>query len=249
MREGGLSPLPGFGAAVTPMPQKSVQPPRLRNRCPIAMKKTLRTFIAVEITPAIRSRAGELIAALAGTSADVKWVEPNNLHLTLKFLGDVPQQEIARVCQAMARGAAEVEPFELDVRGAGAFPNAARPHTVWLGAGGGSEPMVVLHDHVEAALAKLGYREEHRRFQTHLTIGRVRGLGPGIAELGSLLQQHADFAAGRMTVGKITLFASTLTPNGPIYEVLGTAPCVSVKSVGRDQPGFQKDSQQAGSLR
>ena len=188
------------------------------------MKRTLRTFIAVEITQAIRNRAGELIAALAVTPADVKWVDPHNLHLTLKFLGDVQQQEIACVCQAMARGATEVEPFELDVRGAGAFPNAARPHTVWLGASGGSEPMLVLHDHVEAAVAKLGYREEHRRFQTHLTIGRVRGLGPGVAELGHLLQQQADFSAGRMTVGKVTLFASTLTPNGPIYDVLGTAP-------------------------
>jgi RNA 2',3'-cyclic 3'-phosphodiesterase len=188
------------------------------------MKKTLRTFLAVEITPAIRARAGELIAALAGTSADVKWVEPHNLHLTLKFLGDVKQEEIVPVCQAMADGAAEVDPFQLDVRGAGAFPNAARPRTVWLGASDGREPMVVLHDHVEAALAKLGYREEHRRFQTHLTIGRVRGAGPGIAELGKLLQQHADFPAGRMTVAKITLFSSTLTPNGPIYDVLGTAP-------------------------
>jgi 2'-5' RNA ligase len=188
------------------------------------MKKTLRSFVAVEITPSIRKRTGELIAALAGPSADVKWVEPHNLHLTLKFLGEVSQQEIARVCQAMARGAAEVEPFELDVRGAGAFPNAARPRTVWLGAGDGSQPMVALHDRVEAALAKLGYREEHRRFQPHLTIGRVRGAGLGIAELGRLVQQHADFAAGRMTVGKVTLFASTLTPDGPIYELLGTGP-------------------------
>ncbi len=188
------------------------------------MKKTLRTFVAVEITQAIRKRAGELIAALAGTSADVKWVEPHNLHLTLKFLGEVHQNEIAQVCQAVARGAAEVEPFELEVCGAGAFPNAARPRTVWLGAGEGAESMVVLHDCVEAALAKLGYREEHRRFQPHLTIGRVRGVGPGITELGQLLQQHADFAAGRMTVGKVTLFASTLTPDGPVYELLGTGP-------------------------
>jgi RNA 2',3'-cyclic 3'-phosphodiesterase len=188
------------------------------------MKKTLRTFAAVEITPAIRARAGELIAALAGTAADVKWVEPHNLHLTLKFLGDVRQEEIVQVCQATTRGAAQVEPFELDVRGAGAFPNAARPRTVWLGAGEGREPMVVLHDRVEAALAKLGYREEHRRFQTHLTIGRVRGAGAGIVELGKLLQQQADFQAGRMAVGKVTLFSSTLTPDGPIYDVLGTAP-------------------------
>ena len=103
----------------------------------------------------------------------MNWVEPHNLHLTLKFLGEVHEREIAEVCQAVAPGAAEVEPFDLEVRGAGAFPTAARPRTVWLGAGAGAERMVVLHDRVEAALAELGYREEHRRFQTHLTIGRV----------------------------------------------------------------------------
>jgi RNA 2',3'-cyclic 3'-phosphodiesterase len=187
------------------------------------MNKTLRTFLAVEISSPIRARAGELIAALAATTADVKWVEPHNLHLTLKFLGDVHHREIAEVCQAVAEGAAEVEPFELEVRGAGAFPNAARPRTVWLGASAGADQMVLLHDRLEAALAELGYRKEHRRFQTHLTIGRVRGTGPGIAELGKLLQQHADFAVGSMTVQKVTAFSSTLMPAGPVYEVLGTA--------------------------
>jgi RNA 2',3'-cyclic 3'-phosphodiesterase len=83
--------------------------------------------------------------------------------------------------------------------------------------------MVVLHDRVEAALAKLGYREEHRRFQPHMTIGRVRGAGPSITELGALVQQHADFKAGRLTVAKVTLFASSLTADGPIYDPLGTA--------------------------
>lgn len=187
------------------------------------MKKTLRTFVAVEISKPIRARATELISALSGTIADVKWVETHNLHLTLKFLGEVHEREIAEVCEAVARGAARVKPFELEVRGAGAFPTAARPRTVWLGAGVGAEPMVVLHDRVEAALAKLGYREEHRRFQTHLTIGRVRGTGPCIAELGQLVLQHADFVAGTMTVQKVTVFSSELTSEGPIYEVVGSA--------------------------
>ncbi len=207
------------------------------------MKNTLRTFVAVEISGAIRARAGELIAALQGTAADVKWVEPQNRHLTLKFLGDVHQREIAEVCQAVARGAAEVAPFELEVRGAGAFPTAARPRTVWLGAGDGAEEMVALHDRVEDALAGLGYRKEHRRFQVHLTIGRVRGGGAGkrgqspfagtarrvlrtngdCPLFPALLQQHAGFLAGRMSVEKLTVFASTLSPAGPVYEVLGTA--------------------------
>ena len=121
------------------------------------------------------------------------------------------------------RGAAEVHGFELELRGAGAFPSAARPRTVWLGAGEGAQEMTALHGQVEAQLAKLGFRKEHRRFQTHLTIGRVRGGGPGVAELAARLQQNADFAAGRMAVDKLTVFASTLTPAGPIYDVLGTA--------------------------
>ena len=106
------------------------------------MKKTLRTFVAVEISGPIRARAGELIAALAGTAADVKWVEPHNLHLTLKFLGDVHRAGNRPGVPGRGRGAAEVEPFELEVRGAGAFPTAARPRTVWLGAGAGAEEML-----------------------------------------------------------------------------------------------------------
>lgn len=187
------------------------------------MKKTLRTFAAVEITAAIRARTEELIDSLEGTTADVNWVEPHNLHLTLKFLGDVHQREITTVCKAIARGTAKIKPFEIEVRGAGAFPNAARPRTIWLGVTVGEEPMIELHDRVEAELAELGYREEHRRFQAHMTIGRVRGAGIGITELGDRLQNQADFLAGRMTVNKVTLFTSTLTPDGPIYEIVGSS--------------------------
>jgi RNA 2',3'-cyclic 3'-phosphodiesterase len=154
----------------------------------------------------------------------VKWVETHNLHLTLKFLGEVHQREIMAVCQAVGSSASEVDQFELEVRGAGAFPTAARPRTVWLGAGEGASQMVALHGRVEAALAKLGYREEHRRFQPHLTIGRVRGAGPGIAELGELLKQHTGTLIGSMTVRKVTVFSSTLNSSGPTYDVLGTLP-------------------------
>jgi 2'-5' RNA ligase len=187
------------------------------------MRKKIRTFIAVELNGPIRARADELIAAFSGTAADVKWVEPQNLHLTLKFLGEVRTDDIAGICRAVSVGAKRVAAFELDVRGAGAFPNAAKPHTIWLGAGDGAESMVQLHDAIEAELAKLGFREERRRFQPHLTIGRVRGMGIGITELGQLLLQNADTPIGRMNVQKVTVFSSTLLPEGPVYEVIGSA--------------------------
>ena len=102
------------------------------------MKQTVRTFVAVEINDTNRACAEELIAKLQGAAADVKWVEAGNLHLTLKFLGDVPAREIARVCEVVQRGAGKVEAFELHLRGAGAFPNDRRPRTLWLGSGDGA---------------------------------------------------------------------------------------------------------------
>ena len=187
------------------------------------MKRTVRTFAAVEINAAIRSTAEKLIESLGSAGADVKWVEPNNMHLTLKFLGEVPSQEIPRICESVARGAAKVEPFEFEVYGAGAFPNTARPRTLWLGAGAGEEAMIDLHGHVEAALIKLGYRKEHRRFRPHLTIGRVRRGGPGLEQLGELLEEQADLEAGKITVSHVVVFSSELDRGGPIYQALGRA--------------------------
>ncbi len=184
------------------------------------MKSTIRTFVAVEINRAVRDRAGELIEQLRAAPADVKWVDVHNLHLTLKFLGEVPAREISRVCKAVEQGAAKVEPFELEVCGAGAFPSAARPRTLWLGTGSGEQGMIALHDHVEAALAKLGFRKEHRRFHPHLTLGRVRRDGPAVAELGQLVKARADFHAGQVKVNQVVVFSSQLQPTGPVYEAL-----------------------------
>jgi len=188
------------------------------------MKKLLRVFIAVPVGDSVRARASELIGTLSGTTAKVKWVDPHQLHLTLKFLGDVPQRDVADVCRAASRGAQAIEPFDLEIRGAGAFPHAARPRTVWLGAAAGADRMIALYDSIETTLAELGFRKEHRRFQPHLTLGRVLGAGPSIAELGTLLGQHADFSAGMTVVDEAAVYASTLTPAGPIYELLGAAP-------------------------
>jgi RNA 2',3'-cyclic 3'-phosphodiesterase len=188
------------------------------------MKSTVRTFVAVELDEAVRARASELIAALRASPAEVKWVDAHNLHLTLKFLDEVPLTDIPAVCAAVQAAAAKIEPFEMQIRGAGAFPNAGRPRTIWLGAREGVEAMAALHKHLEDSLAKVGFRKEHRRFQAHLTIGRVRGGGPAIKQLGDLLWQYADFNAGQLSVDELVVFSSQLERTGPIYEALGRAP-------------------------
>jgi 2'-5' RNA ligase len=188
------------------------------------MKSLIRTFIAVEIDAAIRRAAAKLIEQLRSAGADVKWVEPENLHLTLKFLGDLGPDGVARVCRAVQQATACVPPFEIEIRGAGAFPNVHRPQTIWLGASDGDEQMAELAEQVESALEPFGFRRETRRFRTHLTIGRVRRNGGRIAGLGSALAEQAGYEAGRMPVEEVVVFSSELTRAGPIYEAMGRAP-------------------------
>ncbi len=105
------------------------------------MKDTVRTFVAVETSSAVRQRAAELIEILAATGAKVSWAKHHNLHLTLKFLDEVRWNEIGGVTQAVREAAQSAEPFDLEIRGAGAFPSAGKPRTLWLGTADGSEPL------------------------------------------------------------------------------------------------------------
>ena len=188
------------------------------------MKQKIRTFVAVAISSAVRDRAAELIDEFRGTGAQVKWVEPQNLHVTLKFLGDVDSPEIDHVCRAVEQAVADAPPFEFELRGAGAFPDTRRPRTVWLGIGQGSHQIVALNERIEPPLAKLGFRKEARRFQPHLTIGRVRRGGPVVAELGRLIAEHDDLEIGRSHVREAIVFSSQLDRSGPTYEALARAP-------------------------
>lgn len=180
----------------------------------------LRTFIAVEAAPAVRKRALELIELLRPTPAQVKWVGASELHWTLKFLGDVSTHELPDLCETIEEAVSAMPSFEIAAAGAGAFPAADRPRTVWLGVGQGEAEFVALHDRLKDALSHLGFREEQRRFRPHLTLGRVRRSPEGIDELGQLILEHATYPAGSMAVSEVVLFSSRLERDGPVYEIL-----------------------------
>jgi 2'-5' RNA ligase len=181
----------------------------------------LRTFIAVAIDKATRDRAVALQEALGRAGADVKWVEPENLHLTLLFLGEVEDRTVPAVCRVVAEVAAGRAPFEMSVEGAGAFPSARRPRTLWAGVGAGTQELVALHDALEPPLLDLGcYRREERRYTPHLTLGRVKGDG-GAEQLATALARRADWQGGRVRVGEVLVMSSELRPEGPTYTVLG----------------------------
>jgi 2'-5' RNA ligase len=185
------------------------------------MKQIIRTFVAVETDLPSRSEVEQFIREVRDTSVNVSWVQPENRHLTLKFLGDVDLSDTYEVCQAVQRAVEGMEPFEMEVRGIGAFPDARRPRTLWMGAGEGAETMIALADRVEEQLHRLGYRREPRRFQPHLTLGRVRG--GRSSELGPLLEKYADLEIGQISVDEVIVFSSTLERTGPIYDPIGRA--------------------------
>jgi 2'-5' RNA ligase len=182
----------------------------------------IRTFIAVELADDVRRRAAQLSDRLAQANVKVKWVAPGNMHLTLKFLGDVLHEQTADVCRAVAEVVRECRAFSAECTGAGAFPSPARPRTIWLGIGQGGEQLGRLHAAIDKKLARLGFPREGRKYRPHLTIGRVRG-GPGTNELTSLLRQNADFEAGTSEIAEVITFASELTPKGPVYRAMGRA--------------------------
>src|SRR4051812_20892188 len=110
------------------------------------MPHTLRTFIAVEIPYEVKDQASRIIKQLRVADAQVKWVEPRHMHWTLKFLGEVDMLEVPKICAAVQRAVDPLPPFDIEVRGAGAFPDVYHPRTVWIGLGQGGEQMIELHD-------------------------------------------------------------------------------------------------------
>jgi len=186
----------------------------------------IRTFIAVEMSPSVIKRAGDLIDKLRVAAAEVNWVRPQQMHLTLKFLGDVPDTETPDICRVVSDVAAAFEPFEVTFRGIGAFPNSREPRTLWIGIEDGAEELKRLAAALEDALkTELGYAKEQRGFHPHLTIGRVkRELPGGRGELAQLLEKHALFDVDLVVIDELVTFASFLGRQGPTHNALDHSP-------------------------
>ena len=177
----------------------------------------IRTFIAVEISDEVRGQVRRLLDRLTTIEQAVRWVDPNNIHLTLNFLGDVVDRQTPEVCQSVANAVAEITPLVLDCIGIGAFPNLARPRTVWAGIEGDTEPLQQLQRTIANAMADLGFPPESRRYKPHLTLGRLKK-GRRVSEEGkAVLHENADLDLGAIQVDEVIVFASELTKEGPIY--------------------------------
>ena len=177
----------------------------------------VRSFVAVLLPDELRHRLSLEIDALRRCTAGVAWVTPENLHVTLKFLGAVEEARLAEVAAVMAQ-AMTVSAFDVAVRGLGAFPTLTRPRVIWAGTAP-APAFVALGQTVDRALAALGFPPETRRFAPHVTLGRAREPRRGPAPAAAL-EAASTRALGTLTVGRVSLMRSDLSPRGARYTEL-----------------------------
>lgn len=183
----------------------------------------IRTFIAVDTSPAVRRRAAALQEKLRVSEVKASWTEPENMHLTLQFLGDVEDTLVPEVCQRVASAAAPFAPFQVGFSQAGAFPSLDRPRTVWIGVDQGRQELIDLQLAIQETLLEMRFPRERRTYKPHLTIGRVREKGPRQAQLSELLAHYRDFKADSCDVPEALIFASFLEGSRPTYQIMGRA--------------------------
>jgi len=181
----------------------------------------VRTFVAIDLSAETRRAARQVIGTLSSLTNAIRWVTADNLHLTLKFLGDVEDRDIYQVCRQVAHAAAALAPFTVECRGVGAFPSVVRPRTIWLGVPDPQGAVVELQAAIEQRLSEIGVPREFRPFQPHITLGRVGQVDRDVAELSARLPHFHDLPAGALVVEECVVYASELTPRGPIYTAMG----------------------------
>ena len=179
--------------------------------------KPLRAFIALDLPDVLKKEIEELLFRLKKAGADVKWVHPQNMHLTLKFLGDTPPDRIALVKSSLDDLGARQKPFQMHCAGLGGFPDLNHPRVLWAGVDEGEEALKALADAVESEAAKIGFPREDRAFSAHLTLGRVRGR-MNLERLVREMKAIPFSSAEKAVMDHLTLYKSILTKEGSVYE-------------------------------
>ena len=186
-----------------------------------------RTFVAIEIPGAVRAKVIEHIALLRSQlpEARARWNREHNLHLTLKFLGNVSVSDIPKLSDAIARAVSGMQPFELTVGGCGVFPTHGRPNVLWIGVSPSAHPtsntqhpIFLLHSAIENECAAAGFSREQRAFHPHLTIARLRKTG-GERRLAEA-HQSLVFSPETFLVSKVVVFRSDLLRQGSKYTAI-----------------------------
>jgi 2'-5' RNA ligase len=184
----------------------------------ITMSETIRSFIAFDIdSESILKRITDVQNLLAKTGADLKLVEPKNIHITLRFLGNITSSMVEKIHKEMKK--VQFTIFDVTIHGIGAFPNLSYPRILWTGITQGADQLRSIFNQLEPSLHSLGFAPDSKGFSPHLTIARVKS-GRNKAELSECITENANYEFGIVRAQCLRLKRSDLTPKGPIYSTL-----------------------------
>jgi len=180
----------------------------------------VRSFLAINLSLDTKRFIQENIHQWRYLGRSVRWVKPDNIHLTLKFLGDITQEQVSEVSAVLQTITSCFSPFRLELATPGLFPNLKRPRILWVGLKGDIPELLKLQSELDKKLASKGFQPDDRPFIPHITVGRIKGRPPSTDKLSHFLQTNMDSTGDR--IDKLCLYQSILTPSGAVYKPLGT---------------------------
>lgn len=183
----------------------------------------MRAFIAVELPDEIRAALAALQRQVAETRADVKWTEEANLHVTMRFLGEITDLQRQGIEEKLRSVASHHDVTAVQLTSVWAFPSVTSPRVLWVGIGEGKEALTNMAEEIEQGVVALGLPNVDHPFAAHITLGRVRSPRYRV-QLVTALQHPTWTPPPQFTATHLTLFQSTLTPSGPIYSLLSKFP-------------------------
>ena len=186
------------------------------------MNKCIRTFIGIPLSSQTRDIFKNVQNDFKNLNADVKWVQPDNIHLTLKFLGEIDPKKLRSIQDIFPSLFQNFSRFDVTITHLGAFPNAEKPRVIWAGITQNAELITAVAVHLENTLANLGFPKEDKKFSPHITLGRVRSF-KNIEKLSESVDTYQKLLPLNQSIDTIILFKSTLTSRGSIYEQLNEA--------------------------
>jgi 2'-5' RNA ligase len=182
----------------------------------------VRSFIAINLPSTVKAEIGEIIERLRNAGPPARWVPYENLHVTVKFLDEISEDQIKPLLGAITAANGEADPFELSLGGFGFFPNERNARVFWIGTETGFEPLKALARAVDRQVRTLGFPREKRSFSAHITLARFRNPGP--AESLASAAARLDYHSEPIQVSQTDLMRSVLSPKGAAYSILGSVP-------------------------
>ena len=182
----------------------------------------IRSFLAFELSPEIKQIIFNVSGEMKRSSLDVRWVKPGNIHLTIVFLGNIPEERMEVVNIAAEKVCRRYGPFNVSLTAAGIFFNRHNPRTLWIGLKGDLERMSYFKNALQKHLRSLGIKEEKRKFKPHLTLGRFRRGAGFTPRLDELLSMYQDLISPVCSLSELALFKSDLKSGGAVYSRLGS---------------------------